>query len=148
VPLFSFEVDMADKYTINCDANKPSEDGFVAAYIVKHVNKLVHQLAEPITAETSCEAEYEALILAMNWCDSSDYLNCRFLTDSRFVVCGAVAPKKHNKALLAAQQTIVKAFLTKHPTWTVEWIPRAQNHAVDTLSRMNPAATVETFKQE
>lgn len=138
---------MADKFTIHCDANKPTPEQFVAAYIVKQGNKLVHQLAEPIAAETSCEAEYDALLSAMTWCDTSKYEVCRFLCDSRFVVCGVNNAKIHSKDTLKGRQKTAKDFLEKWPKWVLEWIPREDNAQVDTLSRMNPSVSVETFKQ-
>jgi ribonuclease HI len=117
-------------------------------YTVKLGNKMVHKYAAPIEAATSNEAEYVALLLGMEWCHSNEYDQCRFLCDSRFVVCGVTNPKKHSKEALALKQTTIKAYLEQHPNWVVEWISRGENSSVDALSRMNPAASVETFKQE
>jgi ribonuclease HI len=128
---------MTEKYTINCDGNKPTEDGFV-----------IHKQSQPMPAcLTSNEAEYDALLLAMSWCEEGKYDTCRFLSDSKLVVCGVNNPKVHSGKLLAKKQQAVKGYLTRNPNWIVEWVPREDNSAVDSLTRMNPTGSVETFKQ-
>jgi ribonuclease HI len=138
---------MTEKYTINCDANKPTKDSFVAAYIVKLVNKIIHKASQPVDSETSCEGEYDALLLALHWCEENNYDHCRFLCDSKFVVCGVNNVKSHSKPSLSQRQKQVKQYLSNRPNWVVEWIPREDNSAVDSLTRMNPTGSVETFKQ-
>ncbi|MFB5663102.1 reverse transcriptase-like protein [Alteribacillus sp. HJP-4] len=113
-------------------AGNPGPGG--AGIFIKDANGPVESLIIPLGQCTNHEAEFSALLHALQWCESKEVPLVSINTDSKLV--DEAVEKRHtknNQFKLLLQDCIT--ILDSHELWFVKWIPSSQNKAADKLSK-------------
>lgn len=106
------------------------------------------EVSRAIGYGNSSEAEYQALIAALETALAHGALAPAFYGDSQVVVDDVHAPDSASALVLRPYRAQARALLARLPGATLRWIPRHKNAAADALSqRAFPPSTEETHER-
>ncbi|TDQ41469.1 reverse transcriptase-like protein [Aureibacillus halotolerans] len=122
---------MADVYIDGASAGNPGPSG--AGFVVIHEGKVTEK-SIPLPALTNHEAEWEALLAAVKFCQAEGIQNVFVKTDSQLIE-RAVESCYVKKPLYRISLDEVLAISQSFALFFVKWIPESQNKKADQLAR-------------
>lgn len=122
---------MIEVYIDGASKGNPGPSG--AGVFIKGVQPPV-QLAVPLGVMSNHEAEYHALLTALNYCTEHNYKIVSFRTDSQLVE-RAVEKQYVKNPLYAPLLDEALKIIQQFDLFFIKWIPSSQNKAADELAR-------------
>ena len=123
--------------TVHCDGGarpNPGPAGTGAVVTDDSTGAVLAEISEPIGVATSNEAEYRALILALQKALAIGATRVAVRVDSELVVKQVSGDYRVKKAHLKPLHAEAMALLARFHGWTIEHVPRKQNTRADALA--------------
>lgn len=124
------------EFTIYCDGGLVSTnpgEAAVAAVVINDVGELIIEQARRIGHATNNEAEYRALLFAINLANLVGARRPHFVVDSQLVEQQVIGWWAINGANLSRLHGLCTGSLMMFPEWSIQHVPRAQNKRADWL---------------
>jgi ribonuclease HI len=125
-------ISMIEVYIDGATAGNPGPSG--AGIFIKG-NGIVERFSIPLGTMTNHEAEYHALIKALEICISNKYQVVSFRTDSELVNRAIEKEFAKNKAFAPLLEHALQ-LSRKLDLFFMKWIPSSQNKVADELARI------------
>ncbi|GAE25122.1 RNase H [Halalkalibacter wakoensis JCM 9140] len=123
---------MIDVYIDGASAGDPGPSG--AGVFINYKNGQVENHAIPLGTMSNHEAEYEALIIALDICVERDLKMVSFRTDSK-LIDDAIEKRyvKNKRFQLYLEKALTR--IDQFDLFFLKWIPSNQNKNADSLAR-------------
>ncbi|WP_017727902.1 reverse transcriptase-like protein [Halalkalibacterium ligniniphilum] len=123
---------MIDVYVDGASAGNPGPSG--AGIFINFKNGQVEQLSIPLGTMSNHEAEYYALIRALEFCLQNEIKGASFRTDSKLIDEAIEKQYVKNKTYQPLLQEALK-LIRQFDLFFLKWIPSKQNKNADELAR-------------
>ncbi|MCP8968818.1 reverse transcriptase-like protein [Ectobacillus ponti] len=122
---------MIEVYIDGATKGNPGPSG--AGIFIKGIDNPV-QLSVPLGIMSNHEAEYRALLLALDYCREHQYNVVSFRTDSQLVERAVEKRYAKNKAFAPMLEQALQ-LIEQFDLFFIKWIPSQQNKVADELAR-------------
>lgn len=107
-----------------------------SSFIVKQNNETIFKKSKYSGILDNNQAEYEALLMALDYVINSDIKPVKIYTDSNLIECQMNGKYNSYSELINGYYLKGKELLGKIESYEIVWIPRGSNREADTMCRM------------